>query len=283
MCYRKVIFLSFFLFLSGCSQEALVLSGGAIFETMDLKKETGIIVSRGEMLTIQECLEKVCKVMIEKNNKKIIGFYPLNKLYLEKVEIASLAKDAKLKKKPDLLSEDIKKVEAGTKIFILEENLIWAFVDINEQRGWILKEAIFKGETPIKMETSSGNLKLELKGSYFIPFISGERYFSLEKAFDNQKDSFAIARLNEVITVTIKNPMPNQSFYKLSILTPSQIPYKNIALPEEIEILEPFEARFNTKEPIEMEFQGNILKIRVSKASKEWCYLNHFLISSIEK
>ncbi|PKL11846.1 MAG: hypothetical protein CVV50_05155, partial [Spirochaetae bacterium HGW-Spirochaetae-6] len=198
MFYRKNLLLiligSFIGF--GCSQSGVVLVNSHIFSDAALsKKLTKEALKRGTSIKIKKCENQICQVH---DTDGLEGFMSKGLLYSDDYGLVTVVRNAWVHSEPDLLSSAAKYKESagslakylpkeilqGTQGFLLEEKKVWALVDFGDIQGWVLKEKLFKGQGPFSLRTDAYGLSIELKGDWYKPYLSGERLFSLEKAFD---------------------------------------------------------------------------------------------------
>jgi len=264
-------------FAAGCTKEGYVIANTTLFQDEKLTQKQSVQIHRGDYVKLKNCTKLSCRVVFSDQYE---GYLPVKYLLDKKnIKIVTFVKNGELKKEPDLLAENIKTVEAGTRGFLITEQKRWSLVDLDTSRGWVLMEKLFQGESPFKLFITLSKLTLEFNGKWYIPFVSAERFFSLEKAFDLNPVSFAVVRKDDSIAVNVKNYESQQSTYVLKYDPPQTLKYKNLGLPEEIEIQAPASQLLNTGSGLQYEFQGNSLVFKITKAPKDLVYLNHFSIT----
>ena len=263
-------FLSFFLFfvLSFCSKEVIILKSIDFVEKN--KKETA---NRGAIVKLVSCDEKNClieyKSMKTKVEKKFLHFS-------NKLDIVTVVSDTEAYKESSIYSPLVSKIDKGIRgILILEERL-WAFVDFYNVRGWVLKEDLYKDDKIIYPNISLDNMILEFKGEWYIPFISGERLYSIDKAFDNDISTYSIVRTDRPITIYIKDFSLVSNYYiSYSYIKTNKI---NMEGPSFINILYPEKTIINSGGSFV--FNSNIIIINI-ESKNPWVYLNNVYIKRV--
>lgn len=281
--HEKCRLVLFFLVLAAvsCSKEAYLTGNTFIFEDEKLAQKQKIQLHRGDFVTVKSCSDTACKIFYLNRFEGYVA--PKNLLDKKNTRIVTFVRDGEMKKEPDLLSDTLKKVEAGTRGFLLGEQKRWSLVDLDSVRGWVLMDKLYQGESPFKLYSQQGKLTFEFNGKWYIPFVSAERFFSLEKAFDSLENSFSIVRQEEIIQLTIRNSESENRKFVLKYKPIENLKYKNLSLPEEITFLLPQEKKFSGLSDFTMDFEGNNLTFKISKASKELVYLNQIQIFPEEK
>jgi SH3-like domain-containing protein len=274
-----LLLLFLFLLLTACSKKGVVLEKTFLYQDSQLKTQKEQKLTRGDSVSIEKCSEKACKV---EYMEKIQGFVPKKTLYFGNPQVVTFVQAGELKKEPDLLAPVMDNVEQGTRGYLLKESKVWSLVDLKGKRGWVLMENLFKGTGPFEVGLTKARMILKFNANWFIPYLSGERFFSPDKAFDDQEKSFAIVEKDETITVHIKNIENENDRYKLIYQPPKSSRYQNLALPDEITILFPEQKTLSLKGETAYSFQGGKLQFKVSKAEKKWVFLNGFLINIVQ-
>lgn len=276
---KGIFFVFFLFFLAGCYKKGSVLAGDWLYEDVALTKKTAFFVARGERLNYKNCQKKVCKVLFK---NKIKGFFPEPHLFFTPLKTVTFIKNASLLEKGDLGSKILKEVEVGTKAFLMQEDRVWSLVDLGDKRGWVLMENLYQGEIsiPLNFENSFGIL--QFFGRWYTPFLSAERNFSLEKAFDNNLKTFSIVPNKEKFSLFIRSKKSlGQEKFKLSYTPLKNIQYKNLSLPQELIITYPEEKVFSLNKPLSYIFEGNRLEVSFTSSKKDLVYLNQFQIEAV--
>jgi len=277
---KNYLFLFLLFLFIGCAQDGIVLTSTDLYQDEALQKKTEYSLKRGEYIKILKCSQKTCRVSYEKN---IEGYVALDKIYGGEVQIVTFIKDTDVKLKPDLTAKTLKKAESGVKAYLFGEDKIWSLVNLGDVQGWVLMQNLFKGESPIRLESSYDNTVLQCEGEWYIPSISEERVFSIEKAFDNNPSTFAIVKIDSEIEVNVKNIDYQKENLVIQYEPQKKMNYKHLALPEEILLTYPFEKQYNLNSKISIELNGNSFKFKVTKAKKDLVFLNNFFIQKLNK
>lgn len=270
------------LFLLSCSKEAVVLQNSWLYTSSTLKKASKFRVRRGEIVKYYDCNKIACKVIY---SGKFEGFLPRNKLYLKELPVVTVVKDTYLYENHDLFSKKLNSIEEGVRVFLLKEHKVWALVDDSKKKAWILKDTLYKGFGPYKVSYEKDALFLQFNGKWYIPSMSYERKYSLDKAFDHKSSTFSVVDKGEQITVSIKNFKDKNQNYELSYSLIKKTGYKSLHYPKTIQIIEPEQKTFELAKNFKYQFSSDKLVFRIGKESKakNWIYLNGFSIKSVEK
>ncbi len=292
--YLKKYFIPIFiLFFIACSKEGTILNGTSMYKNKKLtKKIKKIKLKRGTVVKVEDNEGKICKISYK---DKFKGYILCNKVYTQDLEIVTFVRPAELKSRPDLLSKApvinkktalskfyANKVGIGTKAYLLKEHKVWSLIDLGEVKGWVLKEKLFKGDGLYKLSINVNKLVVDIDGNWHTPYISGERFFSIEKAFDLSKETFSLIRKGDLIKVNIRNYHNKNDKYVLRYNGKDLVyKYRKLALPKAIKIIIPNEKNIKLTENSEYIFQGNVLQFKVTQADKDLVILNQFEIKSL--
>lgn len=273
--------LFFVLILTSCAKKGSVLAGDWIYEDKGLTKKTAFYVARGEWVNYKNCHQKACEVRFR---EKMTGYFPAAALYPEILETVTFMKPSSLMEQPDLGAKNLGNIEPGTRAFLLREEKVWSGIDLGEKRGFVLMENLYRGMIPVHLHLETPKLLIQLTGAWYVPFLSGERKFSLEKAFDGQEKSFAIARKEEKISLMIRSQKnSNMEGFKLIYRPEKHISYKNLTLPSKMIIFYPEAKTLTLNQDFSYSFYGNRLEFAFSSDEKNMTYLNGFSIVPLEE
>ncbi len=278
---------------TSCTRDGVVLMNTSVYKDKKFKIKMKKKLKRGAFVKVKNCEEKVCLIEYEKNRV----YVPKRTVYSKDYEVVTFVRESEIRLSPDLLSSNAryknkasilakyfgKKILIGTKAYLLKEEKVWAFVDLGDIHGWVLKDKLFKGDGVYFLSIKSNGLSLEFKGEWYKPYLSGERLFSVEKAFDGNNKTFSILEKDKVVTINIKNYHNSNNNYTFSYDNKKEIKYKNLSLPEELTLIHPFEKVFQTEKGIQFDFEGNVLKFKINKSRKKSIYFDGASIINTEK
>ncbi|HOJ50890.1 MAG TPA: hypothetical protein PKW55_08780 [Spirochaetota bacterium] len=262
-------YLFFFIILSSCSKEVIVLKNVELYNNKEK-----IDVLRGSFVKLKDCGEKECII----ENKGYIG--KIEKKYIhysDNVSIVTVVSNTKVYKEPSISSDIVLNITKGIRGILLKEDKIWAFVDFYNSRGWLLKEDLYNNDMIIYPTLERDDMVIEFKGDWYIPYISGENVYSIDKAFDEDNSTFSILRSGRDITVYIKDfLLISNYFLYFSDYSNDKI---KIPIASSINIKYPVNVKLSPGSSVK--FDKNILIFNI-ESSKPWIVLNNISIKRVK-